>query len=276
VTDQKDNIVSQIPVISWSIVDGSGTLELSTSTDVFNTLTAISRKVVVMATITNASCQFTVTKANGFIASGQLGSITFAIPYGTLTLEGSATTPCYIYVGTSAIKLNYHTKRQWGDCFEISAYDGTGTTLSDPGTFTLVLPVPSGAPLSTLQVYKSTDTTTWVAISNKGETSVTIYSFSLFALGGGYSACPNLAAVFAYPNPWKKKGGPKEIIFKKLTGQATIRIFNVAGEEVDKFEHNDGSDERAWTVPEKLASGVYIALIEGGGGKKIIKLGIIK
>ncbi|MEW6481618.1 MAG: lamin tail domain-containing protein [bacterium] len=275
VTDQKDNIVSQIPVISWSIVDGSGTLELSTSTDVFNTLTAISRKVVVMATITNASCQFTVTKANGFIASGQLGSITFAIPYGTLTLEGTATTPCYIYLATSTIRLNLPTKRQWGDCFEISAYGTEGTTLQGViGTFTLVLPVPEGA--LKFQVYKSTNTTNWFPISSLNQPMATIDSFSLFALGGGYSAYPNLDSVFAYPNPWKKKGGPKEIIFKKLTANATIRIFNVAGEEVDKFEHNDGSDEQAWTVPAKLASGVYIALIEGGGGKKIIKLGIIK
>jgi hypothetical protein len=70
--------------------------------------------------------------------------------------------------------------------------------------------------------------------------------------------------------------GQRQVIFTRLTAQATIRIFNVAGEEVANFEKNDNTDTKVWNVPNKLSSGVYIYLIECGGDKKIGKLGIIK
>lgn len=86
----------------------------------------------------------------------------------------------------------------------------------------------------------------------------------------------DLSGVFVYPSPWKKKSG-LTITFKKLTPQATIKIFNVVGEEVANISHTDGTDEEILVVPDKLSSGVYIYLIESPGVKnKIGKIGIIK
>jgi hypothetical protein len=80
----------------------------------------------------------------------------------------------------------------------------------------------------------------------------------------------DLLNLRVYPNPCKGNS----IIFDNLTTAATIRIFNIAGEEIEKFNANG---KYTWTLPHKLASGVYIYLIESPGVKsKTGKIGIVK
>jgi len=281
ISDKNENTPEKESVIHWSV--DKGTLSSETTTG-FGTSTNTLNwteygQAVVTATITETIATFTITRTQRFISEGQLDTVTFIVPDGTLTVSGTATKDIYIYVATSIVKPKI-PKKKWGDCFEITAYSQNGEKiLNEIGTFTIILPVPKNATpiVSTLQIYRSTDTLTWLSISELGKTEAKIHSFSWFTLGGGHIAQETLSDAFAYPNPWKKKDGKKEIIFKKLTKEATIRIFNVAGEEVAKIEKNSETDEVSWTVPGYLASGIYIYLIEAPGVKnKIGKLGIIK
>lgn len=92
-----------------------------------------------------------------------------------------------------------------------------------------------------------------------------------------------LNTVKVYPNPYKPNSYTrhKKIIFSNLTKQATIRIYNIAGEMVFKGEEEDSDGKYEWqatnTNGDKLASGIYIYLITNDTGeKKKGKIGIIK
>ncbi len=102
--------------------------------------------------------------------------------------------------------------------------------------------------------------------------------FSTFTLGGipTFAYQNNLIKVFVYPNPCRIYKGQTSITFANLTAQATIRIFNIAGEEVAIFEESDGDGKYIWQNP-RLASGIYIYLITNDKNQKAIgKIGIIK
>ena len=99
----------------------------------------------------------------------------------------------------------------------------------------------------------------------------------LIGPSGSVLSTSNLTNVFAYPNPCRIYKGDRQITFKKLTGQANIKLFNIAGELVKEIEHTNGTDAEVWTNPGEIASGVYIYLITNDRGQKAIgKLGIIK
>jgi hypothetical protein len=89
-------------------------------------------------------------------------------------------------------------------------------------------------------------------------------------------AAINLENAYAYPNPYKPgSGGDYDadfMTFAKLTRQATIEIFNIAGERVRKIEKDSDKGELRW-VPENdsgrsLASGVYIFYVSNDNGQK--------
>ncbi|MBU1262588.1 T9SS type A sorting domain-containing protein, partial [bacterium] len=90
----------------------------------------------------------------------------------------------------------------------------------------------------------------------------------------------NLTNAFTYPNPCRVYKGQKKITFSQMTDQATIQIFNVAGELIATLEEpaGDGDGKYEWEVPEKLASGVYIYLITNNQNQKpgIGKIGIVR
>ena len=93
-----------------------------------------------------------------------------------------------------------------------------------------------------------------------------------------FSACTDLifekpkkdvSNVIVYPSPAKDG----YINFKNLTATATISIYTVVGDLVDRF--NTVGATATWTYG-KVASGVYIAIIEGDdGSKESIKFAII-
>jgi len=82
----------------------------------------------------------------------------------------------------------------------------------------------------------------------------------------------NLLDVLVCPNPCRLSKDTF-ITFQNLTPQSTIRIFNIAGEEIERLPEN----EYKWTPPHNLASGVYIYLITNNQNQKATgKIGIIK
>lgn len=104
--------------------------------------------------------------------------------------------------------------------------------------------------------------------------------------------------VFVVPNPFRQHSGlygtgeRYRIQFMGLPGEATIKIFTVAGELVQQIEHNDGTGSAAWgsiaNVDYQLtewalgvAPGFYIysveSLVAGHEGESFIgKMAIIK
>ncbi len=90
----------------------------------------------------------------------------------------------------------------------------------------------------------------------------------------------NLKSLIVYPNPFKPAVGHTRITFAALTEQATVRIFNIAGELVKK---QDVSGQYSWdwdvknTHGEELARGVYIWVVTNPAGEKRTgKIAIIK
>ena len=91
----------------------------------------------------------------------------------------------------------------------------------------------------------------------------------------------NLNKVTVYPNPYNPSGGYDHINFSHLTSQATIRIFNIAGELVRTIEETDNDGLALWYADNEsgtpVASGVYIYIVTNPQGeKKTGKVAIIK
>ena len=92
-----------------------------------------------------------------------------------------------------------------------------------------------------------------------------------------------------YPNPYKPNATGEDvqfdraegIAFENLTEQATIKIYNIAGELVFEYEKNDTENIYNWKAVnndnEKVASGLYIYFVTNDKGEKQKgKIGIIK
>jgi len=80
-------------------------------------------------------------------------------------------------------------------------------------------------------------------------------------------AQPNLDAVVVYPIPFRQSTGDTHIIFKGLTNDANIRIYNLAGDIIREQDHVSIS----WRWPvidEGISSGVYFFVVTEEGKKK--------
>lgn len=110
------------------------------------------------------------------------------------------------------------------------------------------------------------------------------YIARVVAVTGGV-AVDDLEGAYVYPNPYKPgSGGDYDadfITFSKLTEQATIEIFNIAGELVSTITKDSTISEKKWDATndagKRLASGVYIFYISNDDGqKKTGKFAIVK
>ncbi|MEW5692764.1 MAG: T9SS type A sorting domain-containing protein [Candidatus Hydrogenedentota bacterium] len=116
---------------------------------------------------------------------------------------------------------------------------------------------------------------------------VSLNHLSLFAVFG-FIPATNLSGLEVYPNPWKPNDGDpntgKEwtaddptsgIIFANVTDRVRIQIYTIAGKlVVDRTISNTGGNVR-WDVRNdrggKVATGMYIAVITGDNGEKVIR-----
>lgn len=78
----------------------------------------------------------------------------------------------------------------------------------------------------------------------------------------------NLNSVVVYPVPFRQSTGDTHIIFKGLTNDANIRIYDLAGDIIREKEH--ASIIWKWPViDEGISSGVYFFVVtEEGKGEK--------
>ncbi|MFH1961595.1 MAG: PEGA domain-containing protein, partial [bacterium] len=216
------------------------------------------------------------------------GEIAVVLPRGTATAKGTFTDNFWIGIedrsnaGTLTLLAG-----QIGAAVEITI--GTGTNIITgtlPTTIFVEIPFDSAKlgniNRSTLKLWIYKDGK-WQEIEDSGVYSDKNYVWgrithlTLFGIRGIDLVSHNLTNVFAYPNPCHAYEGNRQITFKKLTAQANIKIFNMAGELVREIEHTNGTDEEVWTIPAEIASGVYIYLIADDKEQRITgKLGIIK
>ena len=90
----------------------------------------------------------------------------------------------------------------------------------------------------------------------------------------------NLENLIVYPNPFKPALGHTGIVFAGLTTDATIRIFDLSGQEISR---EDVIWQMSWTwnvknrEGEKVARGIYIYLVTNSQGeKKSGKIAVVK
>ena len=89
--------------------------------------------------------------------------------------------------------------------------------------------------------------------------------------------------AFEGQNTFTSGRGPREIQFRNLPQQCTIRIFTISGELVKTIHHSESINfgTGKWDLLTKdnltAAYGIYVYHIEAAGiGEKIGKLAIIK
>jgi len=97
----------------------------------------------------------------------------------------------------------------------------------------------------------------------------------------------DLAAVRVVPNPYRVASVfetslfNKELQFRHLPAQCTIRIYNIAGELVQTLEHRDGTSLEPWNLrtynDQEVAFGIYFYHLTLPNGQKTMgKFAIVK
>jgi len=120
-------------------------------------------------------------------------------------------------------------------------------------------------------------------ITNKPNTTADKFTF------GTSDAAPTSMAyscndIGVWPNPYfgynpeERNVVDNQIRFNGLSTNATIRIYDLAGNLVRKLAHSSGSDE-VWDVKNNfnitVASGMYIATVKANGCEKLLKIAIV-
>ncbi|MEE9464700.1 MAG: T9SS type A sorting domain-containing protein [Candidatus Neomarinimicrobiota bacterium] len=108
----------------------------------------------------------------------------------------------------------------------------------------------------------------------------------VFSTKGATAKAIDMDIVNVWPNPYfaynpeERTPVARMMQFTHLPPEATIRIFNLAGELVKKIEHDDGTQYETWDLTNNfnnsVASGMYIASIESEYGSKVLKLAVIQ
>jgi len=109
--------------------------------------------------------------------------------------------------------------------------------------------------------------------------TASVSHFSTFVIMG--SAVTDVGGAYAYPVPYRpaKQTGVAGITFKNLPSICSIKIYTISGELVTTISETSGTGSHPWDTTidgSKVASGVYIYVIEWNGKKKIGKLMIIR
>ena len=106
--------------------------------------------------------------------------------------------------------------------------------------------------------------------------TATLNHFSLFQLMLK-TAATNLSNVLIYPNPFYGNRGNGFVTITNMPASASVRIYTLSGDKV--WEGSAGTTGMLiWKGQNKsgelVASGVYLAVIDSTGGKKVFKLAV--
>ncbi len=106
--------------------------------------------------------------------------------------------------------------------------------------------------------------------------TATLNHFSIFQLMLK-TAATNLSNVLIYPNPFYTNRGQGFVTITNMPASASVRIYTLSGDKV--WEGSAGTTGMLiWKAQnasgELVASGVYLAVIDSTGGKKVFKLAV--
>jgi hypothetical protein len=125
-------------------------------------------------------------------------------------------------------------------------------------------------------------TTGWVVLDSSADTATRqvigqTNHFSLFQIVAQAPAA-SVAEGFVFPNPFRPSQGHTNIKLSNLPAGAKIKIFTAAGRLLKELEADAAGQVLTWNGTDRdgraLASGVYLAAIEGTGGRKTIKFAV--
>ncbi|MDD4004726.1 MAG: kelch repeat-containing protein [Elusimicrobiaceae bacterium] len=117
---------------------------------------------------------------------------------------------------------------------------------------------------------------TTVAPSGTRRVTATLNHFSYFQLMT-VTAATDLENVFIYPNPFYPNRGNGFVTFSNLPTSTAVRIYTLSGEKVWDGSKNSAGPlvwEGKNSSGNKVASGVYLAVVEGAGQTKVFKVGV--
>ena len=91
----------------------------------------------------------------------------------------------------------------------------------------------------------------------------------------------NLSQAIVYPNPFRPsiaQQASQLITFDQVPANTDIKIFTLAGDLVKTLKDTAGTGVVKWNAQNEngkdVASGVYFALLKGGGDKKTLKVAV--
>ncbi|MBN1622570.1 MAG: S8 family serine peptidase [Endomicrobiales bacterium] len=176
---------------------------------------------------------------------------------------------------------------------EVHLYNLYGSTITTDFQDNLILTIPyidsendglvdGFLPVSkveSLRIFTLQDST-WTLVSGEHTldrtnktVSVEIPHFSLYMLASALIPENKLDNVFVYPNPYKPATdglyGASDfgegVVFRNLTENVQLKIFNLAGELIKEYNKTGGNGTYFWNTRnednEKVASGVYLYYI---------------
>ncbi|HLD30502.1 MAG TPA: T9SS type A sorting domain-containing protein, partial [bacterium] len=90
----------------------------------------------------------------------------------------------------------------------------------------------------------------------------------------------DLSSAKVYPNPFNPVRQTAGLTIDSITANAKVKIYTVTGQLVRTLEDLTGAGRVVWDGKnddgELVASGVYLAYVDGAGGGKVLKIAVVK
>ncbi|MBI2386457.1 MAG: PQQ-binding-like beta-propeller repeat protein [Elusimicrobia bacterium] len=125
-------------------------------------------------------------------------------------------------------------------------------------------------------------TTGWVVLDSSADNETrqvtgTTDHFSLFQIVAQTPGA-SVADGFVFPNPFRPALGHTKIKLSNLPAGAHVKIFTATGRLLKELDADAAGQVLSWNGTDRdgraLASGVYLAVIEGTGGRRTIKFAV--
>jgi len=125
-------------------------------------------------------------------------------------------------------------------------------------------------------------TTGWVVLDSSADQATrqvigTTDHFSLFQIVAQTPGA-SVSEGFVFPNPFRPSLGHTKIKLSNLPAGASIKIFTATGRLLKELNADAAGQVLTWDGSDRdgraLASGVYLAVVEGAGGRRTIKFAV--
>lgn len=124
--------------------------------------------------------------------------------------------------------------------------------------------------------------TGWVVLDSSADSATrqvigTTNHFSLFQIVAQAPGA-SVADAFVFPNPFRPALGHTNIKLSNLPAAAHVKIYTATGRLLKELDADAAGQVLTWNGTDRdgraLASGVYLAVIEGTGGRRTIKFAV--